>query len=87
MPIQPLALSINDTAAALSCGRDSVYKLIEQGRLRGVRIGDRTVVPMSSIRELLGESEAPQPSVEEVALKLLELVGIKLERDSLPRRR
>jgi len=51
--MEPIALSISDTAKTLSLGRTSVYELIKQQRLDTVKIGRRTLVKMDSIRRLI----------------------------------
>lgn len=51
--MQPLFLSINDTAKALSLGRTSIYGLIRSGRLETIKLGRRTLVKVDSIRRLL----------------------------------
>ena len=53
-PGQALAYSINDTAKALSIGRDTTYKLIREGKLRVCKLGARSVVPVREIERLLG---------------------------------
>ncbi len=50
--------SINDTAADLGIGRTSIYNFIKEGRLEAVKLGRRTLVKVSSIEALIGESEA-----------------------------
>jgi excisionase family DNA binding protein len=52
--VQPIALSINDTAKALSLGRTSIYELIKQGRLETVKLGRRTLIKVDSIHRLVG---------------------------------
>jgi excisionase family DNA binding protein len=51
--MEPLALSINDTAKALSLGRTSIYAMIADGRLEAFKLGRRTLVRMHSIRRLV----------------------------------
>ena len=51
--MDPLALSIADTAKALSLGRTSVYALIAAGRLDTLKLGRRTLVRTESIRRLV----------------------------------
>jgi len=51
--MEPLALSINDTAKALSLGRTSIYAMIADGRLEAFKLGRRTLIRMDSIRHLI----------------------------------
>lgn len=51
--MEPLAVSINDTAKALGLGRTSIYELIKDGRLETFKLGRRTLVRVESIRRLV----------------------------------
>jgi len=51
--MDPLALSVNDTAKALSLGRTSIYAMIADGRLEAFNLGRRTLIRMESIRRLI----------------------------------
>lgn len=55
--MEPLALSINDTAKALGLGRTSIYAMIADGRLEAFKIGRRTLVRMESIRRLVAKPD------------------------------
>lgn len=50
--MEPLAISINQTAKALGVGRSSVYALIKSGGLDVIKIGRRTLLTTESIRRL-----------------------------------
>ncbi|WDF73607.1 helix-turn-helix domain-containing protein [Novosphingobium sp. KACC 22771] len=50
--MEPLALSINETAKALGVGRSSVYGLIKSGGLVAIKIGRRTLLTTESIKKL-----------------------------------
>lgn len=50
--MEPIAISINDTAKALGVGRSSVYTLIKSGGLDAIKIGRRTLLTTESIRRL-----------------------------------
>ena len=51
--MEPLALSIGDTAKALSLGRTSIYAMIGDGRLEAFKLGRRTLIRMESIRRVV----------------------------------
>lgn len=51
--VQPRALSVDDAAKSLALGRTSVWRLIRAGQLRPVRLGGRTVIPVSEIDRVL----------------------------------
>lgn len=51
--MEPLAISINDTAKTLGLGRTSIYALIGEGRLDTFKLGRRTLVKMDSVRPLI----------------------------------
>ena len=51
--MEPLALSVNDTAKALSLGRTSIYAMIADGRLDAFKLGRRTLIRTESIRRLV----------------------------------
>lgn len=50
--IEPLTLSIKDAAQLLSIGRSTIYRLIGEGQLHTVKIGNRTLIKTASIRNL-----------------------------------
>lgn len=53
--MEPLALSINDTARTLGLGRTSIYAMIADGRLEGFKLGRRTLIRMASVKRLVGQ--------------------------------
>ena len=53
--MEPICISINETARVLGIGRTKVYELIKAGRLETVKIDRRTTVRTASIRALAGE--------------------------------
>lgn len=59
-PAEPLAYSIGEACRVSSIGRTTLYKLIGDGTLEVRKIGKRTLVLASSLRELvLGEKAKP----------------------------
>ena len=51
--VEPLALSILDTARSLSIGKTSVYNLIKKGKLPLFKIGARSVIRREDIDTFL----------------------------------
>jgi excisionase family DNA binding protein len=50
---EPLTLSIKDAARRLGLGRTTIYKLIGEGQLHRVKVGNRTLISMASVRALI----------------------------------
>jgi excisionase family DNA binding protein len=48
-----LTVSINEAAEALSVVRDSIHRMINDGRLAASKVGRKTVVHSASIHQLL----------------------------------
>ena len=51
--MEPLVLSVNDAAKALSLGRTSIYAMIAAGRLEAFKLGRRTLIKVDSIRRVV----------------------------------
>lgn len=51
--MEPLAVSVNGAAKALSLGRTSIYAMIADGRLEAFKLGRRTLIRMESIRRVV----------------------------------
>ena len=49
---EPFTRSIKETAQLLSVGRSTIYRLVGDGQLETVKIGHRTLIKTSSIRDL-----------------------------------
>lgn len=50
-----LLLTVPEACAALRISRWSFYRLVQQRRLRTVRIGNRRLVPAAALAELIAE--------------------------------
>lgn len=51
--MEQIAVSVRDAAKMLSIGRTATYVLINSGRLKTVKIGDRRLCSVESIRALV----------------------------------
>ncbi|PCI46350.1 MAG: excisionase [Alphaproteobacteria bacterium] len=51
--MEPITLSINDAAKALSLGRTSIYALIREGKLEAIKLGRRTLIKVESLHRLI----------------------------------
>lgn len=51
-----LAFRANDACRALSLGRSTLYKLINEGKLKSITIAGRTLIPRTEIERLVSEA-------------------------------
>ncbi|QZH66706.1 helix-turn-helix domain-containing protein [Mycolicibacterium farcinogenes] len=60
VPAAPVTmLTVSETAELLRCSESLIYAQLKDGRLRGVKVGRRRLVPMSEINRLIdGEAAA-----------------------------
>ncbi|WP_237452068.1 helix-turn-helix domain-containing protein [Qipengyuania algicida] len=57
MPSEKLAYRIDEACRAIGIGRSKLYELNREGKIKIVRLGGRSVVPVTELRALL-EREA-----------------------------
>ena len=55
MSITPCFLSVDETCKQLSISNSFFYLLVKRGQLRTVKLGRRTLVPISELKRLLGD--------------------------------
>lgn len=58
VPAVSLLLSVRDTCAALGMGRSWLYQQIQAGRIRSVKIGSRTLIPLAEVERFVAEAMA-----------------------------
>lgn len=56
---EPLAFDKKTAAKRLGLAQNTVQKLLEQGELRGRKVGSRWVISARAIAEFLGDEKAP----------------------------
>jgi excisionase family DNA binding protein len=54
-PHTPLAVKVSKACELTSIGRTAMYALIQEGRVKTVKIGNRRLVLFSSLEALLAE--------------------------------
>lgn len=52
-PGDRLAYGVEDAATAMSVGKSTVWRWIQDGKLRTVKLGGRTLIPRSELLKLL----------------------------------
>lgn len=58
----PLVVGIEQAMAALGVGKSFIYAELRAGRLRSIKAGRRTLIPVESLREWLQAREAEASS-------------------------
>jgi excisionase family DNA binding protein len=54
----PLAVSPRKAARYLDVGHDAIYQLLNDGRLRSVKLGRRRLIPMTELHRFLTDELA-----------------------------
>jgi len=57
VPLEPLAVTVPEAARLLGVSPALAYELIARGDLNAVRLGRRLVVPVASLRDLIGTAD------------------------------
>ncbi len=52
-PIPAAAYSVEEAAQALTLGRTYTFKLIKEGKLRAIKAGRRTLIPVTEVQAFL----------------------------------
>lgn len=60
-PIMKEALTVVETAEAISLGRTTVFRLIREGRIKVVRCGRSIIVPRTEIQAFLQAEAGAAP--------------------------
>lgn len=50
--LEPISVPIPEAARLLGVGRSTIYKLLAQNALEAIHIGRRTLIPLSSLKQL-----------------------------------
>ena len=58
-------LNINEVCKLIGISRRTVYRLIEQGDIKKIKIGSRTLIKRSALKRLLENKETGKPEIPE----------------------
>ena len=58
----PLVLSVDDRAETLSIGRNKAYRLVNEGQIRALKIGNHFRIPRDAFVEFLKSSNSATPA-------------------------
>jgi excisionase family DNA binding protein len=53
LAVDKRCLSVDETATAVGLGRTKIYELINEGKLKSVKVGRRRLVPAAAVDEFL----------------------------------
>jgi excisionase family DNA binding protein len=56
-----LAMTVREAAASLGVGKDAVYKAINRGDVRAVKLGGTLLVPRVELERFLGVEDNTEP--------------------------
>lgn len=59
--VEPIALTIAEFCRVTGVGRSKVYQELKSSRLRAVKVGTRTLIPVSELTAWLGRLEQYRP--------------------------
>ena len=62
-PQEQPTLSIEETAAILQLGRNTVYEAVRSGAVPSIRVGRRYLVPTARLAAMLGLRKEPSPGI------------------------
>jgi excisionase family DNA binding protein len=54
-PLRRLGFTVSEVAAMTGTARWTVYRWIEKGKLRAIKLGGRVLIPAKELRQLFGE--------------------------------
>jgi excisionase family DNA binding protein len=54
-PASRIGFSVDEAAAAMGLSRSKIYELMKEKRLRYSKVGDRTIISDTNIRDCLAE--------------------------------
>jgi excisionase family DNA binding protein len=59
--MEQLLYSVQDAGKALGISRSNAWRLVQEGQLAAVKLGNRTLIPVTEIRRFAAELPPAQP--------------------------
>jgi excisionase family DNA binding protein len=66
MAVEKMAYSIRETAEAIGLHPNTVYELVQSGRLPAVKLGRKILISKLELAAWLGHSQSSQPTTDEL---------------------
>ncbi len=60
----PMTLTVNDLTKILRVGRNTAYRLVQEGAIRSIRFGRKIMIPRDAVQDFLLSSNNAVFSVE-----------------------
>jgi len=60
-PAARLTITVREAARATGLGRTTIYKLIDDGKLRRVKVGKRSLIVFSDLEKLVAPDDRAMP--------------------------
>ena len=60
-PAARLTITLREAARATGLGRTTIYKLIDEGKLRRVKVGKRSLIVFSDLKKLVAPEDCAMP--------------------------
>jgi excisionase family DNA binding protein len=64
MPLQPLAVDVREAGRLLSIAPRTIRAWLAVGKIHGVRLGRRVVIPFAELHRLIADAETTTPACE-----------------------
>jgi excisionase family DNA binding protein len=68
IPAPLLTLTVREALRATGLGRTTLYKLIDSGRIRRVKIGKRVLIPFDDLQKLVAPEACASLDAREAAV-------------------
>ena len=71
----PISVSVDEAARMVGVSRDTIYDLVNAGRLTKVKIGRRSVIKYADLQKLIEPDDKPSEEKPKAKRRIYERVG------------